>query len=40
MTSSTLVHTLAWRPFIDPIDAHGWWFLLIFLVALLFIVAW
>ncbi len=20
---------LAYRPFIDPIDAHGWWFLLL-----------
>jgi len=21
--------TLAWRPFLDPIDAHGWWYLLL-----------
>lgn len=31
---------LAWRPFLDPIDAHTWWFLLIFPVAVLVSVAW
>lgn len=31
---------LAWRPFLDPIDAHSWWFLLIFPVALLVSLAW
>ena len=40
MTTSALAHTLAWRPFIDPMDAHSWWFLLIFPVAFLVSVAW
>lgn len=26
--------TLAWRPFLDPIDAHSWWFLLLIPLAL------
>ena len=25
---------LAWRPFLDPIDAHGWWYLLLVPLAL------
>ncbi|MEN0020152.1 MAG: hypothetical protein AAF747_04615, partial [Planctomycetota bacterium] len=24
-----VMHTLAYRPFLDPIDAHAWWFLLL-----------
>ena len=24
-----VLSSLAWRPFLDPIDAHGWWFLLV-----------
>ncbi|MGD1915713.1 MAG: hypothetical protein ACFCBV_05955 [Phycisphaerales bacterium] len=40
MTTPTLAYTLAWRPFIDPMDAHSWWFLLIFPVAFLISVAW
>ena len=40
MTTLALTHTLAWRPFIDPMDAHSWWFLLIFPVAFLISVAW
>lgn len=31
---------LAWRPFLDPIDAHAWWFLLIFPVAFLLSLSW
>jgi hypothetical protein len=26
--------TLAWRPFLDPIDAHSWWYLLLIPLAL------
>jgi hypothetical protein len=26
--------TLAWRPFLDPIDAHRWWYLLLIPLAL------
>ncbi len=29
MTPPSLGMLLAWRPFLDPIDAHGWWFLLV-----------
>ena len=25
---------LAWRPFLDPIDAHSWWFVLLIPLAL------
>lgn len=28
-------HLLAYRPFIDPINAHSWWFLLLIPLALL-----
>ncbi|MEO1009467.1 MAG: hypothetical protein AAFX79_12970 [Planctomycetota bacterium] len=31
---------LAWRPFIDPIDAHSVWFLLLLPIALLVSLAW
>ncbi|MCW5757326.1 MAG: hypothetical protein KIT54_08835 [Phycisphaeraceae bacterium] len=31
---------LAWRPLLDPIDAHAWWFLLIFPVAFLLSLSW
>jgi hypothetical protein len=31
---------LAWLPFRDPIDAHTWWFLLIFPVAVLVSLTW
>lgn len=31
---------LAWRPLLDPIDAHTWWFLLIFPVAFLLSLSW
>ncbi|GIW74316.1 MAG: hypothetical protein KatS3mg103_0838 [Phycisphaerales bacterium] len=31
---------LAWRPFLDPIDAHRWWFLLILPVAVLVSLSW
>lgn len=40
MMTGALSFTLAWRPFIDPVDAHAWWFLLIFPVALLVSLAW
>lgn len=40
MMTAALSFTLAWRPFIDPVDAHAWWFLLIFPVALLVSLAW
>lgn len=29
----------SWRPFIDPIDAHGWWFLLLIPMSLLIAIA-
>lgn len=29
MMISLLSPVLAWRPFVDPIDAHRWWYLLI-----------
>lgn len=32
--------TLAWRPFIDPVDAHDWWFLLLFPIAFLVSLSW
>ncbi len=35
-----IAFTLAWRPFIDPINAHAWWFLLILPVALLVSLSW
>lgn len=25
---------LGWRPFLDPLDAHGWWFVLLVPLAL------
>jgi hypothetical protein len=31
---------LAWRPFIDPIDAHAWWFLLLLPIAFLVSLTW
>jgi len=31
--------TLGWTPFIDPIDAHGWWFLLLAPLSLLIAIA-
>ncbi|MEQ8845548.1 MAG: hypothetical protein RIB58_11905 [Phycisphaerales bacterium] len=40
MMTAALSFTLAWRPFIDPVDAHAWWFLLIFPVAFLVSLAW
>lgn len=40
MLASTVGATLAWRPFIDPIDAHGWWFLLLLPIALLVSLTW
>lgn len=40
MTWLPLALTLAWRPFIDPIDAHQWWFLLLLPIAVLVSVAW
>ncbi|MFI4881109.1 MAG: hypothetical protein ACIAQU_00835 [Phycisphaerales bacterium JB064] len=33
-------YMLAWRPLLDPIDAHTWWFLLIFPVAFLVSLSW
>lgn len=39
MVSLALI-TLAWRPFIDPMDAHDWWFLLLFPIALLVSLSW
>ena len=38
--TTMLAYTLGWRPFIDPMNAHDWWFLLIFPVALLVSLAW
>jgi len=38
--TTMLAYTLAWRPFIDPMNAHDWWFLLIFPVAMLVSIAW
>lgn len=38
--TTMLAYTLGWRPFIDPMHAHDWWFLLIFPVALLVSLAW
>jgi hypothetical protein len=35
-----MVHLLAWRPFVDPIDAHSWWFLLLLPIAFLVSLAW
>lgn len=35
-----MAFVLAWRPFIDPIDAHAWWFLLILPVAFLVSLSW
>lgn len=29
-----LMSVLAWRPFLDPVDAHRWWFVLLIPVAL------
>lgn len=29
MLPTTLLSTLAWRPFLDPLDLHRWWFVLI-----------
>jgi len=38
--SGELTCVLAWRPFIDSIDAHSWWFLLLLPVALLVSLSW
>lgn len=35
-----MVQMLAWRPFIDPIDAHAWWFMLLLPIAFLVSLAW
>ncbi|UYV11668.1 MAG: hypothetical protein NCW75_10200 [Phycisphaera sp.] len=35
-----MVQMLAWRPLIDPIDAHAWWFMLLLPIALLVSLAW
>ncbi|MEQ9094709.1 MAG: hypothetical protein RIE32_00435 [Phycisphaerales bacterium] len=40
MSSLPLALTLGWRPFIDPIDAHAWWFLLLIPIALLVSLSW
>ncbi len=29
-----MITTLAWRPFLDPINLHDWWYLLLFPLAL------
>lgn len=29
-----MIHTLAWRPFLDPLDAHGVWYLFLIPLAL------
>lgn len=29
MTALHPALTLAWRPLLDPLDAHGWWYLLL-----------
>lgn len=29
-----MTYLLAWRPFLDPIDAHRWWYLLLIPVSL------
>lgn len=34
MTTLALSLTLAWRPFLDPLDLHQWWYLLLIPVAL------
>lgn len=31
---------LGWRPFLDPMDAHAWWFLLLLPIAFLVSLAW
>lgn len=40
MTAPALAFVLAWRPFIDPMDAHAWWFLLLLPIAFLVSLAW
>lgn len=38
--ASSLSLVLGWRPFIDPVDAHAWWFLLLLPIAFLVSLAW
>ncbi len=38
--ASSLSLVLAWRPFVDPMDAHAWWFLLLLPIAFLVSLAW
>jgi hypothetical protein len=34
MMPALLVPTLAWRPFLDPLDLHDWWYFLLIPLAL------